>query len=184
VATAFAGLALLLPAIRELRLNEHVSKEGLYQLLLTVVGRSYLPLALNDAGPARLAGVPQQEMENARTLPVSWPDIAQWADPGETTQTAEQAADHLGPLPGSAFALLVLQRFVQGLRGFADSSPGYLAKQFINQSGHIKFTEKTIDVYLTRSPLGVVLHMAGRDGDQELIPWLDDRRLYIHLPDG
>lgn len=181
-ATGFAGLAFCLPAIRELRLHEQLEPEGLYQLLLALVGRTQQPLAWSDPALAWLAGLPEQAQTAARSQSITWPEVGQGADRVELQQVAEQAADHLGSPPGSIVALLVLRRFAAGLRGFDKSSPAYLARQFINLPGYLHFNDKTIDVYLSRAPLGVVLQMVGRAGEQGPIPWLEGRMLNIYLP--
>ncbi len=180
--TSFGGLAFLLPVMCDLRLHKWLDAVGRYQLLLATLGRVRHPLAWGDTAVSWLAGLAPHEEKQARTAPVDWPDIAQRADANELAASAEQAADHLGTLPGSGVALLVLRRFAAGLRGFAESSPGYLARQFINLPGQLHVDDKSIHVHLSRAPLGVVLHMAGRDGEQGMIPWLNGRRLTIHLP--
>ena len=84
----------------------------------------------------------------------------------------------------TAVARLVLRRFASWLRGFADSSPDYLLAQFILRPGTVRLTAQTLDVSLSELPLGIVLRMSGRDGDQGTIPWLANRRLLVQLPDG
>ncbi len=185
VTTAFAGLAFLLPEVRELGLHEFLGPAGLYQLLLAAVGQAYRPLAWSDAGPLWLAGLPVSAAEKARTEPVSWPVPDQLSSPQTAALNLKLPAE---PAPGSdpaaAWAGLLLRRFAAGLRGFADSSPAYLLKQFIHLPGRIQRTAETIEVWCSRAPLGIVLHMAGCAGDQGPMPWLDDRRLVIHLPEG
>ncbi|MCA9953100.1 MAG: hypothetical protein KC434_00155 [Anaerolineales bacterium] len=180
--TSFAGLAFLLPVMRNLGLHEELDAAGRYQLLLTVIGKARHPLAWGDTAVSWLAGLMPREEEQARTASVTWPDIAQWADSDELIKVADQAADHMGALPGSAVSLLVLRHFATGVRGFAASSPGYLAQQFINLPGRLYIDEESIHVQVSRAPLSVVLRMAGRDGEQGVIPWLGNRLLVIHLP--
>lgn len=175
--TNFAGLALLLPMIRDLALYTHLGREGLYQLLLAVVGHDYRPLAWSDAGPAWLCGMTAREAEEAREANVTWPDGTLWDMP----DTNEADAQHLGAAPCAAFALLVLRQFAQGLHGFAESSPAYLAKQFINLPGRLVIDEEAISAHFSRAPLGIVLQMAGLDGDRGPVPWLGNRRLWIEL---
>lgn len=184
VVTNFAGLALLLPIIRDLGLYEHLEPEGVYQMLLAAVGSRYRPLAWGDAAPGWLSGVPPRAFEWAREAAVAWPDLAAWGEPESLTRDAEAAADHLGLLPGAAFALLVLRRFAEGLRGFDASSPAYLAEQFINLPGYLTIGAETLEAHLSRAPLGIVLQMAGQDGDRGPIPWLEGRHLSIVLPAG
>lgn len=176
-ASNFVGLSLLLPVIRDLGLHAHLGREGLYQLLLAAVGRDIQPLAWSDAGPAWLCGLTAREAGRAREAAVDWPERALW----DTPDVTEADAQHLGTLPCAAFALLALRRLAQGLRGFAESSPAYLAKQFINLPGHLIIDEEKVSVYFSRAPLGIVLQMAGLDGDRGPIPWLENRHLWIDL---
>lgn len=178
IATNFAGLALLLPAIRDLGLHEYLSREGLVQVLLSAVGSRYRPLAWSDAAPGLLAGVPPQMLESAREAEVEWPGVALWDAP----EISEADARHLGTSPGAVFALLVLRRFAQDLRGFEGSSPAYLAEQFINVPGYLLIDSEKIEAHLSRAPLGIVLQMVGKTGDRGPIPWLDGRRLWVYLP--
>lgn len=183
VATSFAGLALLLPSIRALGLHRQMDAAARYQLLLMLVGRTQQPLAWGDAAPTWLAGLSEREAERARAQAIHWPDVTQWEDADSLTQLATDAADELGPLPGSVVAARVLRHFAQGLRGFADSSPGYLIQQFVHAPGHMERTDDALHVHVGRLSLGIVLHMAGRTEEQGEIPWLDDRTLWIHLPE-
>jgi hypothetical protein len=180
--TSFAGLAFLLPVMRDLELHEWLGAAGRYQLLLAALGRPHQPLAWGDAAVSWLAGLAPHEEERMRTAPVDWPGVAQWTEAGAITEAAQEAAGHLGAPPGSTVALLVLRRFAAGLRGFAGSSPAYLARQFINLPGRLHVDDESIHVYLDRAPLSVVLRMAGRDGEQGRVHWLGDRLLTIHLP--
>lgn len=185
VTTAFAGLAFLLPEIRELALHEFVGPAGLYQLLLAAVGQAYRPLAWSDAGPLWLAGLPATAGEKARAEPVNWPAPARLSSPKAAALGLSLPAEPtLGSDPPGVWANVLLRRLAAGLRGFAGSSPGYLLEQFIHLPGRIQRGADTVEVWCSRAPLGIVLHMAGRDGDQGTVPWLDDRRLVIHLPEG
>lgn len=182
LATSFAGLAFLLPVMRDLRLYQFLDAAGRYQVLLTALGNELQPLAWSDTTVSWLAGLAPQEEEQARRAQVDWPDITQWAVSVGSRELAAQIPADLKSQPCSAVTFLVLRRFAAGLRGFAESSPGYLARQFINQPGQIHIDPESIHVYLSRAPLGVVLRVAGRDGEQGRIPWLADRMLVIHLP--
>ena len=182
-ASAFAGLALLLPVLRELALAEELGRPGIYQLLLAAAGRRLLPLAAGDLGVAWLAGLLPQEMAGAPAEAVPWPDIARWQAPASVDAGSEAAAAHLGQGPAAAFAWLALRRFARGLHGFAESSPGYLAAQFLNVAGELHWRADALEVRISQAPLRVVLHMAGRSGEQGAIPWLGDRQLIIHLPE-
>lgn len=168
--SSYAGLALLLPVLRELALHGQVGAAGLYQILLQAAGPAALPPPWTDSAVAWMAGLSPREAEAARQEALAWPDAG-------PQLAAKAAALSLHPA-----TLLVLRRFAAGLRGFATSSPTYLAGQFFNQPGHLLVSEEAIDVHLARSPLGIVLQMAGRTGEQGPIPWLGERRLTIMLP--
>lgn len=186
--TAFAGLALLLPVIRDMGLEELLGKAGLYQLLLCIVGRKMRPLAWGDGAAAWLSAVPANLAQQAREQPVEWPDASQWVDDAakiaaaDIDGAAEKATVNLGDGPARELALVVLRRFSRGLRGFEQSSPGYLSEQFINLAGQLLLTPKEIEARLSHAPLGIVLHMASRDGEQGPVPWLGNRKLIITLP--
>lgn len=181
LATSFAGLALLLPFVRELGWHELLDSAGLYQLLLRLVGRDHVPLAWGDGAAAWLAGVPDHLAEQARAQRIPWPDLAAWADITELQTTADEAA-MLGDWPGSGAALLLLRRFAAGLRGFAGSSPATLIRQFIHLPGQLHLSANALEVTILQAPLGVLLRMAHRDGDQGRLPWLQNRELRIILP--
>jgi hypothetical protein len=168
--TRYAGLALLLPVLRELALHEQVGAAGLYQILLEAAGPAALPPVWSDNAVAWMAGLSPREAGDAHQEAVVWPGVA-------PELAAEAASLALQPA-----TLLVLRHFTQGLRGFAASSPAYMAGQFFNQPGRLLVSPEALEVHLDRSPLGIVLHMAGRTGEQGPIPWLGGRRLTITLP--
>jgi hypothetical protein len=172
--TQFAGLGLLLPFVRELEL-ERLGSAGLYQLLVALCGRSLRALAWSDPAPLWLSGLPPKEAHDARLAEIAWPEMLDEIPGGE---------DYLGSGPEAGAARRVLNLFASRLRGFAESSPGYLAKQFIFQPGRLALLPGRLEVYLHRVPLGIVLHMAGMDGFQARLPWLSDRELWVNLPDG
>jgi hypothetical protein len=179
--TSFAGLAFLLPVFRDLGLYTRQDAALRYQVLLAALGKEKQPVAWNDLAVSWLAGLAPREQEQARTFSLDWPDLAQWGEAHEPTESASQATEHFGTFPGSALTLLVLRRFTVGVRGFEGSSPGYLAGQFLNLPGYYQVDDELIQVHLSRAPLGVVLRMSGRDGEQGRIPWLGNRMLVIHL---
>ena len=168
--TAFAGLALLLPAVRERGLFEVVGRAGIYQLLLDAVPAPYRPLAWGDPGPALLAGIDPEDTTIVRQVAVNWPATADAETDGQ---------DEPEYLPATR---AVLRRFARGLRGFEGSSAGYLGRQFLFVPGEITIDGRTVTVTLQQAPLGVILQMAGRTGEQGLLPWLEDRMLIVNLP--
>jgi hypothetical protein len=175
-ATAFAGLALLLPPLIDLRLHERLPRHGIYQLLLAAVGSALRPLAWSDPAPAWLAGIHPAELEQARAAAVEWPDALAYGHLPPGIAEDGPAVDRL--------AALLLARFAARLHGFGQSTTGYIVRQFIHQPGHLALSEDTLEAHLSRMPLKVVLQMAGLDGEQGVVPWLDERRLSIVLPEG
>lgn len=171
--TNFAGLALLLPSIRVLGWHEILSRAGLYQLLVTATGRAMAPLAQGDPAPRVLAGLTPYEALQARDAVIAWPER-------DTSHIDHAFAD----LPGAAQATAIVQQLGQRLRGFGDSSGDFLCRQLIDVPGRIRITDQGLEIDLHRAPLSVVLHMAGYSGEQGPIPWLDNRLLAIHLPEG
>ena len=122
-ATPYAGLALLLPVLRELALVEQVGPAGLYQILLQAAGMAALPPPWSDSAVAWMAGLSPREAEAARDAVVDWPEV-----PPEIA--AEAVALSVHPV-----ALLVLRRFAAGLRGFATNRPAYLARANLQPAG-------------------------------------------------
>lgn len=170
IATAFAGLSLLLPAMRDLALYETVGAAGLYQLMLDAVGPRLRPLAWSDPAVAWLCGLQQDEAEAARKEEIAWP---------ETDPALVGEAVTYGCQPAS---LWLMRHFTAGIRGMSTSSPSYLVDQVFHQPGYLLVDDESLEIYMSRSPLGVLLRMAGKSGEQGPLPWLNDRLLTIHLP--
>jgi hypothetical protein len=70
------------------------------------------------------------------------------------------------------------------LRGFAESSPGYLIDGLIRRPGAMLVSERRVEVHLPARPLDVVLRMAGYADELETVPWLGERSLAFRLGDG
>ncbi len=170
IPTLFAGLGLLLPVARQMALFEQVGQDGIYQLLLNAIPPDFRPLAWGDPAPMILAAVSSREAEAARERPVQWPALQSGVnfDPKETAFLPITQA--------------VLRRLTQGLRGFENSSPGYLVSQLIHQPGQIEISPTRIEIHLAQAPLGILLSTYGKTGEQGRIPWLENRRLAIFLP--
>jgi hypothetical protein len=176
--SAFAGLALLLPPLRQAAIYHQVGSAGLYQLLLAAVGRTLQPLAWGDEGIAWLAGLPADEMEAARAATIHWPDAQQTAKRLGVTLPVDEE----DPLAAQVYA--ITRGFAHGLRGVGQSSAAYLAQNFFHLAGTLVRSDDTLEIHLHRAPLGVLLQMAGRTGDQGTLPWLAESTLRIFLPAG
>jgi len=170
ISTLFAGLGLLLPAVRDMTLFEQVGQDGIYQLLLNAISPDFRPLAWGDPAPMILAAVSSTEAGTTRERLVQWPAL----QPGVDFDPKETAF-----LP---ITQAVLRRFTQGLRGFENSSPGYLVSQLIHQPGQIEISPTRIEIHLAQAPLGILLSTYGKTGEQGRIAWLENRRLAIFLP--
>ncbi len=173
-----AGLALLLPAARAMRLDERIGSAGLLQLFEAFAGPARAPLARADPGPAWFAGIEPKDRPRAREAPVDWPSAVE-TGLTETPERLAGDADFFGDGPATAVARQLLDAFARDLRGMDGASATYLARQFVMLPGEIIRTDARIEVRLDRCPLAVLLRMAARFGEAGPIPWLDDRVLTV-----
>lgn len=77
----------------------------------------------------------------------------------------------------SAVSAAVLQAFVAKLGAFADSSPAYLCRNFLESQAAIELSQHQLIVRFLTCPLQMVLRMAGFDHNTWEIPWLENRQL-------
>jgi hypothetical protein len=84
----------------------------------------------------------------------------------------------------SVAAAAVLRSFARRLPGFNWSGFDHLYRNFLAGESRIRFTTSEVLVELPRSPLHSILRMAGFDGHQYTVPWLDERTVVLQLPDG
>ena len=82
----------------------------------------------------------------------------------------------------SVIASLAMRRMASGLSGLTQSSPAYLARQFLAQPATLEFDAEGLTVHLSGGPLVVVLRMAPPP-EEITIPWLP-YPLRIRLPGG
>lgn len=83
----------------------------------------------------------------------------------------------------SAVASLALRRMASGLSGLAQSSPAYLARQFLAQPATLQFDDDGgLTVHLSGGPLAVVLRMTPPP-EEISVPWLP-HPLRFGLPGG
>lgn len=173
---AFAGAGLLLPALRDLGLGDHLGSQGRARLLALAVPLKLRPLASADPALRWLAG---QDADQPPPGEVNWPDAA--TQPAPLRALQDDAASH-GEGPGMPALRAVLDRFCTGLRGLQGSSADYLARQFLMQPGEIESRPRQVVLRLGPLPLRLLLVMGGRTGDQGPIPWLGSRNLIIEVP--
>ncbi len=84
-------------------------------------------------------------------------------------------------LTGSLMAHAVLKAFARRLMGFDASSAEYLYQNFLAGMSIVRIEGDQIDVQLPRSPLHVILRMAGVDGQTYHVPWLHDAQVTLSL---
>jgi hypothetical protein len=174
-ASHVAGLALVVPIVRDLGLWRALSPAALRALLLALAPVDPGDPTRADAFVAQLAPV-----DVDAPAPV-WPALPPHALRGLDD---ERAAAIAGAAGAEAWALLVATRFAERLPGLAGSSLGYLRRQFFRRFGVLHADDERLDVTLAPVPLAVVLQMAGMAGARGPIPWLGDRTLTIRLENG
>lgn len=84
-------------------------------------------------------------------------------------------------LAGSIVARAVLKGFAARLMGFERSSAEYLHRNFLEGMSSVRVAADRIEVALPSSPLSVILHMAGLDGESYLASWLGDIQVMLSL---
>ena len=176
----FAGLALLLPSARAMRLDERIGTAGLLQLFEGFAGPARAALARGDPGPAWFAGVAAADRARARQVSVDWPTAAEFGL-ADTPERLARDAEYFGDVPSAAVARRLLDAFARNLRGMDGTSAAYLARQFVVLPGEIIRTDTRIEARLDRCPLAVLLRMAARFGEAGPLPWLGDRSLIVRM---
>lgn len=176
-----AGLGLLLPAARAMELGDRIGAEGLCQLLTLLAGPRRQALIADDPAPTWFSGVADAARPRAMAARVAWPDAAAL---GIASDALARDEAELGTGPAAPLARALLDRFATGLRGMEGSSAGYLARQFLAADGTLVREAGRLTVRLHRAPLGVLLRMAGRLGDQGPLPWLSGAELRLEIGDG
>lgn len=173
--SAFAGLGLLLPAIRDLRLDDRLGARGRAALLCAAIPRRLRPLALADPAIQALAG---RDDPGAGRPAIDWPAAPDLSAPSRPI--ADDAPSH-GDGPEMPALRAVLDRFATGLRALPGASADYLARQFFLQPGEIEHCPREVVLRLGQVPLRLLLLMGGRTGPQGPIPWLDSRTLVVEV---
>jgi hypothetical protein len=83
-----------------------------------------------------------------------------------------------------AVALLaraVARAFASRLMGFEWSSLPYLTERFLSGLSAVTINASAIEVQLPQLPLNMILSMAGIDGEQFTLPWLDGVQISVRL---
>jgi hypothetical protein len=176
--SAYAGVGLLLPALRDSGLGGELGPEGIHRVLVAATGASRQDTAGTDPALRWLAGLPEGHVA---------PEAVNWPTPEQLNIAPEalrSEAEHHGSDPELAALRSVADLFSVGLRGMSGSSLGYLARQFFRRTGTLVRSEDVLEVHLHAVPLAILLRMGGRLGDQGAIAWLDGRRLIVETGDG
>jgi hypothetical protein len=191
--TAFGGIFLLLPAIAEFDVERRLRAGGLGDdeaVRAAGVGRWLVALkclepserlaARFDPGLAVAAGIGSAADAAAlrRLGRLTTPPVAAALAEGTAATTAahfrtpELLRTKRADTVWSRVAATSLGLLARRLPGFEASSPGHLARNFLAGPSHVRITEKVIDVSLPRTPLQVVLRVAGWGGSVHAVPWL------------
>jgi hypothetical protein len=139
--------------------------------------------------PVLLRGSPTEW----ETLPDSVDDEARrtWARTKARLKPADAELQHLtraggelDPALDMAVALLaraVARAFASRLMGFEWSSLPYLTERFLSGLSAVTINASAIEVQLPQLPLNMILSMAGIDGEQFTLPWLDGVQISVRL---
>jgi hypothetical protein len=140
-----------------------------------------------------------QARRNPRLLRPPPPLPAGWRDPSGWLTLASGEAPFLSPTlpsPGelepagpsnsldAALAPLsasLLGWFAARLGAFAESSPAFLSRNFLESQAEIEVYAGRMRVRFTRCPLGLVLRMSGMNGPAGPVPWLGGRQLEFEI---
>ncbi|ARE41816.1 hypothetical protein RGUI_3675 [Rhodovulum sp. P5] len=178
--SAYAGAALLLPAIDRLGLAPRLGPLGLQTLLAASVGRKPALLARFDPGLRHLSGLPENALPELLPKP-DWPEATAL---GLAPETLRKDADSHGTGPELPALRAAADLYAEGLRGMPGSSLGYLARQFFHQSGTLVLEPGAVTVRLDAVPLGLLLRMGGRLGEQGQPQSLEGRHLIVEIANG
>lgn len=156
VHSAKAGLALLIPILLTLNLEEHYSSARLRQALFHCVDGEEGEVAWLDWL------LPDDE---GKAYPESLPG-------GWQLGLCEAQQQNIAGLDGvEQLSQLILAQFAARLSGMQQSSKSYLQKQFLCTSGSIERCSDAIHVRLSPMPLLIVLQMSGLCPCERKLPW-------------
>jgi len=177
--SAYAGVVLLLPAIDALGIAQRLGPAGLQTLLAASIGQQDGSVAEFDPGLRWLSGLADTPTPN--------PSEPGWLTMDEldlSPADIERDAQTHGPSTVLPTLFFVANHFTQGLRAMNGSSLSYLARQFFFQPGTITRSSDALVVSLNSIPMGILLRMGSRLGDQGSPPWLGGRRLIVEIRDA
>jgi hypothetical protein len=82
----------------------------------------------------------------------------------------------------SVVARAALKHFAGRLMGFEASSPEYLYKNFLAGTGTVRVVLEGLQIELPRSPLSLVLRLAGMQRQSYALPWQEGREICLLPP--
>jgi hypothetical protein len=138
------------------------------------------------AGSARLAAAADRVLPSEQAAEVELAES--WRQRARST-TADLEALWLPGLAADAkldcavAAHALVRGFAARLRGFDRSGIAYLQQTFLGGTGVIRVAGAAVEVELPRSPLHIVLQLAGVDGQRFAVPWLPGREITLRLPE-
>ena len=98
------------------------------------------------------------------------------ADAPRVSAAVRRLSEALAPLSS-----YVLSRFAARLGAFAESSPDYLRRNFLECRAEVELFAGRVSVRFLTCPLQMVLRMAGYDQASPAVPWLKNRKLEFHF---
>jgi hypothetical protein len=202
--TSYGGVFLLLPALSAFDIESRLSESGLdedeavrtaalgrWLVLLKCLEPSVRLGARFDTGLVAAAGLfsPPDDRALTRLGDVTSARVSAALVHGTAPRPPAHfaAADLVGARRGdrawSRVAAAVLDVFARGLPGFESSSPGHLARNFLVGESFVRLTEIGTEVTLPRTPLEVVLRVAGWRDSVHAVPWLPGGTLLVTRAD-
>lgn len=175
VISPYAGVGLLLPALRDLDLWAPLGPAGRVAVLAQAMTGADRLLARADTGLRWMAGLSHNVVLDDHLNAVDWPRGAPLTDVDK--------ASH-GDTPQTEVLRRLLDRFSRDLRGMSGASMAYLCAQFLLRPGTLSRAEQSLVIRVDSVPLKVLLQLSGGLGDKGVLPWLNDAALRLEVGDG
>jgi hypothetical protein len=200
LSTAFGGLFLLLPALAELDVDARLRAGGLSEdeIVRTAGVARWLVLlkcldpatrldARCDPGLVVAAGLASGPDSAAlrRLGRLTAPPVASAvaggtkASPDDHFRTAGLLGSKRADAAWSRVAAAALRLLARRLPGFEESSAGHLGRNVLAGPSRLRVGDDGVEVTLPRTPLEVVLRVAGWGGSVHAIPWLPGGSLSV-----
>lgn len=173
--SAYAGVGLLLPALRDLDVWAPLGPAGRVAVLAQAMTGADRLLARADTGLRWMAGLPHNVVLDDHLHAVDWPRGAPLTDADKASHGDTSQTEVLRRL---------LDQFSRDLRGISGASMAYLCAQFLLRPGTLIRAEHSFVIRVDSVSLKVLLQLSGRLGDQGVLPWLNDAALRLEVGDG